>query len=311
MRIKINTPDQFEHKNMWIVFGFTSVLLVGGIIVAFVMSNGQLDVAWHALKEFLNETKQDGDLRGYLGFILLLGVICIGPFASLASIIHYSRKIKGQARFTFLDFARDHFTLENADPAFSFSSPYDKLSFTLVINTYIRRGPKGAAHRCLDAIALIFTTKDGQTHIIKHVGKLDFIQKMLDVAPRFSSFSYEVRALYESLDADEKDLVQYIKDQIRNYRSYGKMLRFSDRQRKQVRWVGYMLIGAAVGLLFLTYEMICELTKNAFKPDWLALVWLGFIFVPFGVLVGLGTRMCYLVHQDAKLAKELINAPRK
>ena len=256
----------------------------------------------------LRKAKQD-DLRAFVGLLVILVEIAVGPFASAAAVFHYSRKIKKYSHFTYIDFSETGLSLENTHPDLACFFQYANTRFTLGIRTYIRRGNKGAAHRSIDRISLTFLNKENGPVTLEQVGAMAFIRQMLDVDPRFQSFSSEVRPRNPyNTDEDEKDLAQYVKDQIHNYLTYGRMLRYSKSQRNEVRWVGYMLMG--VGVFFILYEwnfLVSQWPKEdgAF-PLAAALVLFPIVFFVFG----LGARMWYLAHKDERLEKEIKNLPR-
>lgn len=307
MRIKIKTPDQYEHRNMWIIFVVTFVLLVGGAIILYKSSNGQFSLAFQTIGSLLNDVKQE-DFVVFLSLLFLLGVICIAPFACAVAIFRYLRKIKKYTFFTYMDFSDAGLTLGNTNPALSFFTPYSELSAEMRIVTYIRSGAKGATYRCLDAITLTFLTPKGPEEI-KHVGTLPFIRQILDFAPRFKSFSSDVQALRSAPSEAEKEFVQYVKDQIHNYRTCGKMLRYSASQRRQIRLLGWLLIGIGIFFGVFSWFELTGLIHDALEKGWYGALML--LSVPMLLLLGVGACMLYRARQDEQTEKEIISSARR
>ena len=307
MRIKINTPYQQERRNMWIACVISSILLVFCAIILYISSNGQLGVAWQSVWSLLNQIKQENFLI-FLCFLVLLVSVCGAPFALAAAIYHYSRRIKNRAYFAYMNFLEAGLSLENTDPALSFFTPYEELGCSLLVTTYIQHGSKGAKYRRLDTTTLTFHTPQGP-QTIKHVGTLSFIRQILDVAPHFKSFSSEVRPRQNSYDEDEQDLVRYVKEQIYNYQTYGKMLRYSAAQRKEIRLLGWILVG--VGIFFTAYVWFSctEMIHDALTKGW----YVGILFLLSGPVMVLipGVLMIYKVRQDEKAEKEINPSARR
>ncbi len=298
MRIKIKTPEQHNHQLMWICLWITSILFVAGFICLYNGANGEIATVAQTVRNGLEAARQE-DLCLFFCVLALGAAICLGPFAAAFAILRYYYKNKGLAQLTFMTFSQEGLLLESSNPAQTNFFPYQDTQLEMEVITYIRRGRKGAVRRCIDRITLTFHSPEKDLSF-SQVGALPFICQVLDFVPRFQHFSAYVHSRNSYLtDPMEKDLVQYVKDQIHNYRTYGKILRYSVSQRKEVRLTGWMLLMVGIGLVIVLGPILYDMKKAGHFLLLLA------VLIPSIVLFGLSFSCFYRVHQDIRLEKEI------
>lgn len=302
MRIRIKSPIQHKRNTTQIIGIVSSVILMGVLTALYIGSNGQWAIMFRTLAEEFNALKQEG-LEIFLMVTLLTVLLVVLPFVSILEIFLSIRKHPKSEFFSSFNFTEDQLILEHTLPEKTCYFPYTQTTCSMEVTTYIRRERKGAVRRCIDKITLSFHTPETE-QTIAQVGSLNFIKQVLDFAPRFQQFSSRVVSLYGIGNENERDLVQYVQNQIKNYQLCGKMLRYSPKQRREIRFLAWVLLLTVGGLLLITAPMLYDMIKSSAR-DANAIPFILFLMIPYILITSLSCLFFYRVRTDEKLEQEI------
>ncbi len=306
--LKIKEPGRVLYRKSWLLFIIYTILFVGLLGVLWHLSGGDVALAVQTVRQGLADIKQES-VKMYLCLLFLMGFVLIAPFMQGWELMRNYRQLRGKARPLYLDFDPAGVSVRFLNASHNLFFPYQQTDFSFTVWTYIRRGSKGAKHRSISNISCTLT--NGQTYrLIEHVGNMRTITHLLDMAPRFRSFVSDVRTVesFDKTDPDERDLVQYVKEQIYNYQTYGKMLRYTNKQRKEVRNSGYLFMGLAILFSLSSLPLALQISKDIAKDPAILFFAFPLFFIPLGLFAA-GWYMWFLARNDAKTA-QLLRPPQ-
>lgn len=293
MYIKIKNPARYTLlAQLGVLFVLLAVILA--IIILFILVSGSISVVWKGAIEFFNYTKQKEGLL-IAGFCVF-GILMI-PVGIIAGLIEWWQK---RAQWTIptavyaLNFGPEGVTVYTRQNTQFL--PYKETGIE-VIGELTTVHTKNGSHAALHTLTLMFLSKNQRIEVSHKLTTIKLIYQLADLHTYFKTFAFDCKTS-SVYDDDQKELANFLKEQIQNQICYGLHRRY--RSYFIMTLCSLLFIALGIGALWLAF---------AFGSPFNAFIGWVLLLQGVGLLTG-GTIWLYSVIKDkhtAHLLKQLRN----